>query len=124
MIYKYSIPEVPSSLNEFLGRDNKWEYRQQKCIWEQLVAACCRPKPKKPIEKAIVTLVFHFRTRQRHDPDNYTGGSKPLMDGLVRAGIIKDDSFDCIELRAKQGDVDAKGRVDVIVEDIGQVKFV
>lgn len=124
MIYEYSIPAVPDSLNKYMGRDNMWEYRQQKPVWEQLVCVYCRPLPRKPIEKAVVTLIFHFTTRQRHDPDNYVGGAKPLMDGLVRAGVIVDDSFDCIELRARQGEVDAKGRVDVRIEDLGQVRFV
>lgn len=115
MIYEYSIPEVPPSLNKYLGRRAEWEYRQEKQMWEQLVFSYCRPRPTEPIKRATVTLIFHFKNRIRHDPDNYVGGSKPLLDGLVRAGIIKDDSFDCIELIVKQGELG--GSIDVTVEE-------
>lgn len=118
MMYEYEIPFLPSSLNEFMGRKNEWEYRAQKRAWEQMVRVYCKPTPVQPIEKAVVTLVFHFTTTARHDPDNYIGGSKPLMDGLVKAGILKDDSFSCIELRARQGEKDEKGRIEVIVEEV------
>lgn len=118
MMYEYEIPFLPSSLNEFMGRNNEWEYRAQKREWEQLVCVYCRPRPSKPIDRAIVTLTFHFKTKARHDPDNYIGGAKPLMDGLVRSGIIKDDSFSCIELVAREGEKDKNGRIDILIEEV------
>lgn len=118
MIYEYSIPTVPPSLNKFAGRKNEWAYRAQKQEMESLVYAYCRPTPPEPIEKAVVTLTFHFKTRQRHDPDNYAGGSKPILDGLVKSGIILDDSFDCIDLCVKQGEPDKNGRTDICVEEV------
>ena len=41
-----------------------------------------------------------------------------ILDGLTRAGIIKDDSFDCIDLYLKCGGVDKKNqRVEIEVEE-------
>lgn len=117
MIYAYSIPILPKSLNRYMGRENSREYRAEKKTWAQIVDVYCRPKPPRPLEKARVTLTFRFPDSRRRDPDNYIGGSKPLMDGLVRAGIIKDDSFDCIELAAKLGEIKATGSVEVEVEE-------
>ena len=56
----------------------------------------CRPKPDKPFDKATVKITYHFRTKIRHDPDNYSG--KFILDGLVKAEIIADDSFNNINL--------------------------
>lgn len=100
---RYIIPAIPPSLNQFAGRENTWEYRRIKAEWIQLVDAYCRPRPEKPIEKAVVTLEYHFGDMRRRDPDNYI---KLLMDGLVKAKIIKDDCFDCVQLRLQQGEID------------------
>ena len=113
----YVIPEIPPSNNKYIGRNQRWEYQQEKKRWAQLIQFLCNPKPRKPIEKAIVTLRYYFKTRTRHDPDNYAG--KMLLDGLVSAGIIRDDSFDCITLRLECGGCDKQNpRTEIIVEEI------
>ena len=95
-VFRYSIPILPDSLNKYAGRQNVWEYRQKKQGWKQIVNIYCRPKPPKPFEKATVKLHYIFPDGRRRDPDNYAG--KMVLDGLVAAGILKDDSFNCIEL--------------------------
>lgn len=94
---KYTINEIPPSNNKFIGRTNKWEYQELKKYWAQLIWLNCRPRPDKPLEKAIVTLTYYFANKIRRDPDNYSG--KFILDGLVKAGIIADDSFGNIDLR-------------------------
>lgn len=94
--YKYIIDDIPPSNNKFKGRQNHWEYRGLKKQWETLVFYKCRPKPPKPLSNVIVKLTYYFPTRTRRDPDNYNGVF--ILDGLVKAGILKDDSFDCITL--------------------------
>ena len=95
--YIYTIPDIPPSLNKYAGRENVWAYRADKKQWEALCAAYCRPKPDIPIKKCVVRITYFFRTRQRHDPDNYSG--KFILDGLREAGIIEDDSFSNVELQ-------------------------
>jgi crossover junction endodeoxyribonuclease RusA len=109
---RYIIPAIPPSLNQFAGRENTWEYRRIKAEWIQLVDAYCRPRPEKPVVKAVVTLEYHFGDMRRRDPDNYI---KLLMDGLVKAKIIKDDCFDCVELILRQGEID-RDNPHVVVE--------
>lgn len=110
---RYIIPAIPPSLNKFAGRENTWEYRKTKAEWIQLVDAYCRPRPEKPLDKAVVTLEYHYADMRRRDADNYNG--KQILDGLVKAKIIKDDCFDCIELRLRQGEPD-RTRPHVVVE--------
>ena len=101
---KYTINEIPPSNNKFKGRQNHWEYRNLKKQWELLIFATCK-RPPKPIEKCEVVITYFFKTKIRHDPDNYSGVF--ILDGLVKARILKDDSFDCINLVLK-GDYDPK----------------
>lgn len=111
----YTIHRIPPSLNEFAGRRNDREYQEQKRFWKELVMWSCTPWPKKPIERAIVTITYYFPTRGRRDPDNYNG--KMILDGLTAAKIIKDDSFQCIDLILK-GDYDKKNpRTEICVEE-------
>lgn len=113
----YTIPEIPPSNNKYLGRKNVWEYREAKKRWVDLVALFCRPRPDKPIERAKITLRYYFPKRVRRDPDNYSG--KMILDGLVRCGIIQDDSFDRIELVLQCGGYDSKNpRVEIEVDDL------
>lgn len=110
--YKYTIPQIPPSNNRFIGRTNFREYQRIKKEWERLIAFVCRPKPDKPIEKAVVKITYYFPDRRRRDPDNYSG--KIVLDGLVKAGILMDDSFFNIQLLL-EGDWD-KDRPRTVME--------
>lgn len=112
---KYIIDDIPPSNNKFKGRENHWEYRGLKKQWEQLVLYKCRPKSKTPYENVIVKITYYFPTRIRHDPDNYNGVF--ILDGLVKAGILKDDSFNCITLLL-EGDYDKQNpRTEIEIID-------
>jgi len=111
--FKYIIPEIPPSLNKYLGRENTWDYRNTKTKWQAKVNLYCVPKPREPLEKAVVTLFFHFKDKRRRDLDNYL---KFVLDGLTEAGIIKDDNYTTIELRLK-GACDKQGITEIFVEE-------
>lgn len=104
---KLTIPEIPPSNNEFMGRGSRkyqaFTYQDEKKKWEWLVKAAIKDKPKKPLQKAEVKIIYYFKTHHRRDPDNYSG--KFILDGLTSAGIIQDDSFANIDLVLR-------GRVD------------
>lgn len=119
-MWKYVIDDIPESNNKYMGRTAKgfhFVYQEDKKNWEWLVkAAVGKNRPKNPIEKSIVTLIYYFPTKHRRDPDNYSG--KFLLDGLVKSGVIKDDSFNCIDLRLV-GKVDRDNpRTEIVVEEI------
>lgn len=115
MATKYIIPFTPPSLNKYAGRQNVWEYRQEKERWKAICIAYCRPRPKTPPEFAQVTLTFYFGNRIRHDADNY---QKFLLDGLVAAGVIMDDDFNHIQVLCKGGYDKKNPRVEIEIEEI------
>lgn len=97
MIFKYSIKAIPPSNNKFIGKDKRWQYQDEKKQWARIIQLFCVPRPKEPLKKSKVIVIYYFKDKRRRDPDNYSG--KFILDGLVRSGIIKDDSFDCIDLQ-------------------------
>lgn len=116
MIYRYTIPSIPPSNNQYIGRTNNWEYQKIKKEWAGFVSIFCRPKPKEPVKKATVNLIYHFRDKRRRDPDNYSG--KMILDGLVKAGILIDDNFDVITLAVSSGKVSKTNpRTEIIIEE-------
>ena len=45
---------------------------------------------KKKFDKARLIFTAYYKGNRKHDPDNLY--VKPFLDGLVQAGMIKDDS--------------------------------
>lgn len=112
----YEIPEVPESLNKFLGRQNHWQYRKEKARWIGVVRTFCRKRPSNPIQNAVVRLTYYFPTAHRRDPDNYSG--KMILDGLVCHKILADDSFSNIRL-VLEGKVDKKNpRTKIVITEV------
>jgi crossover junction endodeoxyribonuclease RusA len=115
-IWRYEIPFVPPSNNKYIGRNNRWGYAGDKKNWESLVYVYCREKPEEPIVMSEVKLTYYFKTKIKHDPDNYSG--KFILDGLVKAGIIKDDSFNNIELILIGKHDKDNPRTEIVVEEV------
>ena len=114
MMYRYDIPGIPPSNNKYIGRNVHWEYQKVKKQWAALINLECRPKPPKPLEKAVLQLIYHFPDNRRRDPDNYSG--KMILDGLVRAGLIADDCFSCLDLQLAAV-YDKGGFTEIFVEE-------
>lgn len=71
---------------------------------------------KATLDRAEVKITYFFPTRHRRDQDNYSG--KFILDGLTEAGVIKDNSFDCIKL-VLVGDYDkADPRTEVEITEM------
>jgi len=119
MSIRYIIPFIPPSNNMFKGRENHWQYRELKKEWSEIVSAYCRPKPTTPLT-GTVTFTYFFNSRRRHDPDNYNGVF--ILDGLVRAGVLKDDSFECITLKLRGAYDKSNPRTEIEIEEMGMNK--
>lgn len=116
---RITLRGVPPSLNRFAGRENSNEYRHEKKQWTDAViwtVRGCKERPERPYDKAHVEIMYYFPNRNRHDPDNYAG--KFLLDGLTRAGVIRDDSFDCITLAVGGGYDRAEPRTVIVVREV------
>lgn len=86
-----SLEKLPKSLNRKL-RSNRWTNHRENKSWDAYIRFHCSDlKPKKPLERAQVTMVRH--SHRMLDFDGLVGSLKPVMDALVDAGILIDDSW-------------------------------
>lgn len=93
------IPGTHPSLNDWtrLHYKKSWELKK---YWEQLIGYksnhITKDRDFTKIKKGLILIKYYFPNGNRRDPDNYT--PKFILDGLVKAGILKDDSWRNITL--------------------------
>lgn len=76
-------------------------------------------KPEKPLSQYQITFTRH--TIHPLDIDNLVASFKPVLDSLVRAGVIEDDKWcttENLKYRQEKAGSRAKQRVTVEVESI------
>lgn len=99
------VNEFPPTLNEL----NNLHYRsraKKKEYWEALIAKECLAQRITPMGKVSATFEFYFPDKRRRDLDNYGFAAKFCLDGLVNAGVLKDDSYNEVsELRFVKGGI-------------------
>ena len=52
--------------------------------------------PPEAFQRAVIDITFIAADKRRRDPDNLFASCKAYIDGLVEAGLIKDDSADVV----------------------------
>lgn len=89
-----TIPDIPPSLNKW-SRMHWAKAAEIKRQWEaDVYYTAYSQRPKTPFKYAKITITYFFKTKQRHDLDNYT--PKFILDGLVKAKILLDDRAEYI----------------------------
>ena len=104
MTIKLSIPRLPESGNKIIHFSG-WQRQEYRTLWHEEVniavllwlrdyeASGSRIDDKFPFLKANVILTMYFPDLRSRDKGNYIRGCKPVLDGLVQAGIIEDDEY-------------------------------
>lgn len=115
---KLVIPGIPPSINTWRSMNHFTEARKKK-EWEELVqweVIRQKKRPPRPFQKAITVYRYYFPDRRRRDATNYS--PKWIEDGLVKAGVLEDDSFDHVELVIEKGGVDKHNpRVEIEITE-------
>ena len=85
---------------------------------EAFVIAKKRGVPDKPYHRVHITITYASTDKRRRDMDNLMASTKPYIDGLVVAKVIKDDSVFNVSysLYYEVGD---KARTIIEIEEIG-----
>ena len=88
------------SLNEYINieRGNKFAAAQVKEDATNLVMQhikCTRPTLGPFDEPVFISIVWHCKDKKK-DPDNISFAKKFILDGLVRMGVLKQDSWKSI----------------------------
>lgn len=87
------VSEVPS-LND---RDH-WAVKAKKVkAWRDAAHLLARHSRVPACRRVRVELHYIPATNQRRDPDNLVAAYKPLVDGLVDAGVVLDDTESYVE---------------------------
>ena len=102
------------------GRGKFNAYGRTKNQWTAYIAGIVKECNLDPIEKAVVR-VRCLEPNRRRDQDNVTSGAKKLcFDGLVKAGLFKDDGWRHIELGKDSVDIDKfSPGVEIIIDKGG-----
>lgn len=116
------IPGDFTSLNNYIRTERAHLHQAAKIKKRNtnLVAFECRNVPA--IEKYPVRITFHWVCKDRRtDKDNIRFAAKYVLDGLIEAGVLRDDGWN--EIDSYGGDTfevdkDNPG-VEVIIEDCG-----
>jgi Holliday junction resolvase RusA-like endonuclease len=93
VIARYVIEGRLPSLNDYIGaqRSPNHSYANRyKQKWTDVCAKACASVPVFS-EPVSVSIVWYERDRRR-DLDNVTAATKFVLDGLVHAGKLRDDS--------------------------------
>lgn len=96
------LPGIPPGPNTTVRRHhmanrgvfNRWRDDTMMVAGEAMRQASWEP----PVGPCRVTALFCYTDRRRRDPDNAAASLKPVMDGLVAAGVLVDDDFRHVSL--------------------------
>ncbi len=86
------IDWTPLSLNKALRKGWRGRHALNTAWDNQIAALVYRKKPSQPLARARITIVRH--AHRKLDFDGLVGSLKPVVDALVSAGIVVDDSWD------------------------------
>lgn len=124
MEYKLIIPGVLPGLNEYINaeRRNKYQAAQIKKQIEHLIISLCRTQLNGvKISNPVKIYYTWLEPNRKRDKDNIAFAKKFIQDGLVKAGVLKNDGWNEIEGFTDEFDVDKnKPRIIVDIEEVEQ----
>jgi len=117
---KFEIPGRLPGLNEIIdaakqGKGNYQPYARMKEEYTTMVAWLAK---KLPTYERVALIITWYEPNSRRDPDNIMAGQKFILDGMVAAGTIPNDSQKHIKGIVHRFKVDRKDpRVEVEIID-------
>jgi hypothetical protein len=114
MTLTLTVYRATPSLNEFanIRRSNAWKYRSLRSAWHYDIGQALlearsqvrRPLawPRPPQERVLVCVTRYAPAHHWLDPDNLTGGLKPVLDALKAHELIANDRSSDIDLVVNQ----------------------
>lgn len=117
----FTLHEVPLTLNEMMGKHWRSRHNSFSLIHKLIYLQTLKYKPETPIERARVAITRY--SSGTLDRDNAYFTAKPVLDGLVECGIIKDDGFNQVKfLEVNQVKIkrNEKRKLEVSLEEINE----
>lgn len=88
------VPWVPKSLNKSLNSHWRKRHRTNQEWDAYILAQVQNRKPPFPLARAKISLTRH--SHRMLDFDGVVGSLKPVVDALVTAGVLVDDSWNVL----------------------------
>ena len=101
--------------SEKAARANRYGAAGLKKKWTRH-CACCFGGCGKKFDRVTVELLWVEKNRRR-DPDNIAGAVKVVLDGIVAAGVLKNDGWKQIKSIVNNFEVGITPGVWVIIEE-------
>lgn len=91
---KLSVPIVAPSVNKWFGRGHWSERKRIVDIWDTAIWLMCQQDKIPPITEYPICIATktYFKSKRKRDTSNCFTANKLAEDGLVRAGILIDDT--------------------------------
>lgn len=116
---KFTINGSLPSMNEIVAASKKhhMSYANMKKDYTALVQISAANLPK--IKKADFEITWYCKNK-RKDPDNIAGGgTKILMDGLIKAGVMPNDGWNEVNSITHKFEVSKENpRIEVSIHEI------
>jgi Holliday junction resolvase RusA-like endonuclease len=109
MILEFFIPGELTTANDFIAATNRsrWDGAEVKKTETQRAKLACRELPT--IQKYPVRIhMTWYRADRRSDPDNVAFAIKFILDGLQKAGVLRQDTWACIKSIHHEFELDPK----------------
>lgn len=112
-----------TTLNEYINaeRGNKYKANKIKQRETDVIKHFVIGKKKITTYPIKITFIWHL-THKRYDLDNVAFAKKFILDGLVKAEILKNDNLTCIQELEDKFIHDDKEFVELIIEEVEEVK--
>lgn len=121
MIFK--IPGRLPGLNEIIeaAKQGKGKYQPYALMKEEYTTMIAWIAKKMPRFEKVVLIITWYEPDSRRDPDNIMAGQKFILDGMVAAGTIPNDSQRYIQGILHRFRVDKQNpRIEVEIVDTGK----
>lgn len=118
MIYRVTVPGELPGMNEIIkaSKYSPYAYSDMKRTNTNLCTLTVRKLPQ--LDRIRLKITYICKNRRR-DPDNIAVAKKFILDGLVRANVIKNDGWKEIAGWEEYFEVDKKNpRIEIEIEEV------
>ena len=114
---KITIPGELPSMNEIIKIAKRSPYAYSK-LKKDNTYICTLVFRKLPKMKRVRLKITYYAKDKRKDPDNIAVAKKFILDGLVNAGVIKNDGWDEMAGWEEEFKVDKKNpRIEIEIKE-------
>lgn len=120
MTQQFTIEGRLPGLNEYIAAMNHNRFTGNKMKTEYTEQIAWRCKSLTPFQRHVTISFSWFEPNARRDPDNFTSfGRKLILDGMVKGGLLPDDSQKWIGGWTDLWGVDAKNpRIVIKISEV------